>query len=111
MCAINVVLGKLEAVTKRIINVGLGSKVHNSIDGLGDEKVVYKIDPSAENLVVKPNSEETNEMSSNSFEGENNAVVQEHLTSNPNPDAAVQEHLTSNPNPSEGDIIERASET
>jgi len=33
---INVVLGKLKAITKGIINMSLCSKVHNRINGLGD---------------------------------------------------------------------------
>ncbi|KAL1815813.1 hypothetical protein ACET3Z_018387 [Daucus carota] len=53
--------------------------------------------PSLENPVGQVNGEEANKMSSNSIEGGNDAVV--------------QEHVTSNPKSPEGDGIERASET
>jgi hypothetical protein len=43
MGTINIVLGKLKAITERIVNMGLSSKVHNGVDFFSDEKVVDEI--------------------------------------------------------------------
>nr|AFK36850.1 unknown [Medicago truncatula] len=43
MSTIYVVLGELKAVTKRVVDMSLSSKVHNCVDRLGYEKVVNKI--------------------------------------------------------------------
>lgn len=43
MSAIDVVLGELKGVTKRIVDMGLRCKMHDGVDRLGDEEVVDEV--------------------------------------------------------------------
>lgn len=43
MGSVNVVLGELETVSERVVNMGLGGKVHYGVNGLCDEKEINEV--------------------------------------------------------------------
>lgn len=43
MGTVDIVFGELKTISKRIVDMGLGCKMHNCVDGLGKENEVDKV--------------------------------------------------------------------